>query len=62
LTVATVIEVITIIIVLFVAIDDGEMIGATAAAIALLTGRILGTAYLFPACIMVLRDRSRHAR
>jgi Na+-driven multidrug efflux pump len=58
LTAATVVEVVTIIGVLFVAIDYGEMIGATAAAIALLTGRILGTAYLFPACIGVLRSRS----
>ncbi|MCP4196580.1 MAG: hypothetical protein GY762_05460 [Proteobacteria bacterium] len=57
LTVATVIEVVTIIGVLFVAIDYGEMVGATAAAIALLAGRILGTAYLFPPCIGVLRNR-----
>jgi O-antigen/teichoic acid export membrane protein len=57
LTVATVIEVVTIIAVLFVAIDYGEMVGATAAAVALLVGRILGTAYLVPPCLGVLRKR-----
>ncbi len=57
LTIATVIEVVAIIVILFAAIDYGDMIGVTAAAIALLAGRILGTVYLIPSCLGVLKKK-----
>ncbi len=54
---ATVIEVSIMIVVLVLAIDVADMIGATAAAIALLVGRISGNLYSIVPCMKILRKR-----
>ena len=56
ITRATLLEVTTVGIVLTVGIHLLDLIGATAAAIAILSGRIVGTAWLTPAWINALRS------
>jgi hypothetical protein len=56
ITRATLLEVITVSIVLAVGIHIFDLIGATAAALAILSGRIVGNAWLTPAWINVLRS------
>ena len=56
ITRATLLEVITVGIVLAVGIHIFDLIGATAAALAILSGRIVGNAWLTPAWINVLRS------
>jgi len=57
ITWATVLEVAVVAAVLSVGIHRLDLIGAVAAAVAILTGRIFGTLWLLPACLDVLRAR-----
>ena len=57
ITRATVLEVAVVAAVLTVGIHGFDLIGAVAAAAAILTGRIFGTLWLVPACLDVLRAR-----
>lgn len=59
ITVATAIEVGTIILILLFAIRQLNIIGIIAAAIALLTGRLLANSYLFIPCVMILKKQKR---
>jgi hypothetical protein len=57
ITVATVIEVITIVTILFIAIYWFDLIGIIAAALALLTGRLLANSYLFIPYFTILENQ-----
>jgi hypothetical protein len=57
ITVATVIEVAVIILGLWLAIDLADMVGALAAAVAMVAGRLAGNVFLHFPCRAVVRER-----
>lgn len=62
-TLASVVEVVSIIAILFLAIHVLDMVGAVAPTTALLLGRLAGNAYLFLPSVFVLRaTRNQPAR
>jgi hypothetical protein len=54
ITLSTIIEVATIVLVLYLTIHVLEWVGVVAAVVSLLAGRILGNAYMMYACRLVL--------